>query len=96
MSRFGEELIQSAREAVSIAKGRTKAAKKIDVELVDVAQLRKKMKLSQSAFADRFGLSAASIKDWEQGRRYPDATARILLKVIAKSPKTVEAAIRRG
>ncbi len=94
MTRFGEELIQSAREALDIAKGRAKAAKKIDVELVDVAQLRKKMKLSQTAFADKFGLSAASVKDWEQGRRYPDATARILLKVIAKSPRVVEEAIR--
>ncbi len=94
MSRFGEELVQSALEAVEISKGRAKSAKKIDIELIDVAQLRKKMNLSQSAFASKFGLSASSIKDWEQGRRYPDATARILLKVIAISPKTVEAVVR--
>ena len=45
-------------------------------------------------FAKKFGLSAATVRDWEQGRRYPDSTARILLKVIALRPEAVVAALK--
>ena len=94
MSKFGSELIQSAREALEIAEGRIDPARTYNVELVDVAALRKRMKLSQGKFAARFGLSAATVRDWEQGRRQPDSTARILLKVIEKNPQAVVDALR--
>lgn len=56
---------------------------------VDVGALRKKLKLSQSVFAAQFGITLAVLRDWEQGRRKPDATARAFLKVIGREPDTV-------
>ena len=34
------------------------------------------MKLSRQKFADRFGLDARAVQEWEQGRRIPDRAAR--------------------
>lgn len=93
MSRFGEELIQSAREALAIAEGRRKPARVIQPRGIDVAALRKRLGLSQGKFASRFGLSAATVRDWEQGRRVPDRIATNLLLVIQHAPETVEEAL---
>ncbi len=49
--------------------------------------------LSQAAFADRYGLPASSFRDWEQGRRSPDAATRSYLRVIARMPKEVAKAL---
>ena len=93
MSTFGKDLVASAQEALAIARGDTKPARSYMIEAVDVAAIRKRLKLSQDKFAAQFGLSAATVRDWEQGRRKPDSTARILLKVIDKRPEAVVAAL---
>ena len=94
MTSFGKDLIESAREAVAVSEGKAKPARLLQVDAVDVAALRKRLNLSQDKFAKKFGLSAATVRDWEQGRRYPDSTARILLKVIAQRPEAVIAALK--
>jgi len=59
----------------------------------DVKAIRSKLKLSQEAFARRFGFSARSVQRWEQGRAVPDRQRRILLRVIERFPRTVERAL---
>jgi len=63
-------------------------------EALDVAALRRRLRLSQGAFAKLFGLPLATVKDWEQGRRTPDATARAYLQVIAQNPRAVRNALK--
>ena len=58
-----------------------------------IIALRKRMKLSRQKFADRFGLDARALQDWEQGRRVPDRAARVLLTVIDRDPEPVVRAI---
>ncbi len=58
-----------------------------------IRALRKRLKLSRRKFADRFGLDARAVQDWEQGRRVPDRAARVLLTVIDRNPKAVERAL---
>ncbi len=60
-----------------------------------IVALRKRMKLSRQKFADRFGLDARAIQDWEQGRRVPDRAARVLLTVIDRDPEAVIRALTR-
>ena len=60
----------------------------------DVAAMRKRLRLSQGAFAQLFGIPLATVKDWEQGRRRPDAPARAYLRVIANEPKAVRRALQ--
>ena len=95
MSAFGKELIDSAHEAIAIAKGKAKPTRRYDVERVDVGSVRKRLQLSQSEFAQKFGLAVATVRDWEQGRRNPDRTARTLLAVIDKKPEAVVAALKK-
>jgi len=60
---------------------------------VDVRAIREKLKLSQPEFAARFGFTAASVRQWEQGRRRPHGPARVLLTIIAKEPNAVRRAL---
>jgi putative transcriptional regulator len=91
---FGRELIASMQEAVAIVRGETDAAR---VHLphgeLDVRAIRERLGLTRSAFAQRFGLAVAAVRDWEQGLRRPDPAARVLLMVIARSPETVAEAV---
>jgi len=93
MSDFGKELLESAKEALAIAKGEMLHARVHSPERPDIAAIRKRLKLSQDKFARTFGLSAATVRDWEQGRRQPDASARVLPRVIDYAPETVARAV---
>ncbi|MEP9385658.1 NadS family protein [Mesorhizobium sp. KR9-304] len=95
MSRFGKELLESAREAIAISEGRLEPAGTIEFEAIDVAAIRKKQKLTQAEFAERFRLSLATLRDWEQKRRTPDRIAANLLRVIDRAPEVVEEALAR-
>ncbi|QOF75051.1 transcriptional regulator (plasmid) [Aminobacter sp. SR38] len=93
MSEFAKDLLESAHEAAAIAAGRVGPARAFVPEKVDVVAVRRKTGLSQVRFSDRFGIPVATLRDWEQNRRSPDHTARILLAVIEKEPEAVERAI---
>ena len=93
MSDFGKELVESANEALAIADGRKTAPRTVEPKVIDVATVRRKLGLSQARFAARYGLSLATVRDWEQHRRHPDQVARVLLQVIEKEPDAVERAL---
>jgi|tagenome__1003787_1003787.scaffolds.fasta_scaffold20890716_2 putative transcriptional regulator len=61
-----------------------------------VRQLRQKLNLSQPAFAERFRIPVASLRDWEHGRRMPDAATRAYLIVIEREPEAVRRALAEG
>ena len=58
-----------------------------------VKVIRRALKLSQEAFAERFHIPLGTLRDWEQGRKEPDAAARAYLKVIARNPLAVAEAL---
>lgn len=60
---------------------------------VDVKAVRRRMGLTQAAFAARFGFTLSAVREWEQWRRRPEASARVLLKVIEREPEAVERAL---
>ncbi len=93
MASFGDELIQSAREALAIAQGKAAPAFVFVPDEVDVAAIRKRKNMSQERFARTFGLAASAVRDWEQKRRAPDRTARVLLMVIDRNPEAVCASL---
>lgn len=70
--------------------------KVLNPRIPEVRMIRRKLRLSQSEFARRFGFSVRTVQEWEQGRAIPDRPARILLRVIERSPKTVERAVAAG
>ena len=55
--------------------------------------IRRALGLSQEEFAARFHIPLGTLRDWEQGRKDPDAAARAYLVVIGRNPAAVEAAL---
>ena len=64
-------------------------------ETIDVRKIRARLGLSQEAFAETYGFALAAVRDWEQGRRRPERSARILLKIVEKEPEAVTRALAR-
>lgn len=91
---LGDELIASLKEGMAILRGDMPPARFYPAPAsVDVRAIRKRLGLTQSAFAQRFGFAVASVRDWEQGRHQPDLAARTLLRVIEREPDAVERAL---
>jgi putative transcriptional regulator len=59
-----------------------------------VRVIRRAFRLSQEEFADQFRIPIGTLRDWEQGRKEPDAAARAYLRVIAVDPVAVLEALR--
>ena len=88
-------IASDAETAPDMARGRD-WRRVLKPRVPDIQAIRRKLGLSQSEFAARFGFSVRTVQEWEQGRALPDRPARILLRVIEKSPKTVERAVAAG
>lgn len=58
-----------------------------------VRVIRRALGLSQGEFADRFRIPLGTLRDWEQGRKDPDAAARAYLVVIGRNPGAVSEAL---
>ena len=84
-------ILQGLEEALAHAAGRPASGVVVHVpDRVDVRAIRRSTGLTQTAFADRIGVSVATLRNWEQGRRRPEGPARVLLSVIAGNPRIVE------
>ena len=57
--------------------------------------LRRQLSLTQQEFADRYQIPIGTLRDWEQLRTEPDATAKAYLKVIAADPEGVAAMLEQ-
>ena len=55
--------------------------------------IRRALGLSQEEFAARFHIPLGTLRDWEQGRKEPDAAARAYLVVIGRNPQAVREAL---
>lgn len=91
--KFGDALLESLREVAAWKRGEAQ------LEVVDypdpmpatkIRAIRRKVAKSAKDFERRFGIPAATLNNWEQGRRKPDASDRLLLKVIEAAPDVVE------
>jgi len=94
-SALGRRLVAGLSEALAHARGEIELPSyTVTVpDRVDVAKLRHRLGLSQSGFARAFGLDVTAIHAWEQGRRRPERSARILLKIVEREPEAVTRAL---
>lgn len=61
-----------------------------------IRAIRRKVARSARDFERRFGIPAATIRNWEQGRRKPNPDGRLLLQIIDMAPDVVERAAADG
>jgi putative transcriptional regulator len=58
-------------------------------------RVRRKVGLSQVAFARRIGVPVNTVRSWEQGKRAPQGPARALLRIIDRAPDAALEALNR-
>ena len=90
-----DELVTSIREAGRILRGDAKPSREFRYSPQDVRKIRAKLRKSQTEFARMIGVSVATLRNWEQGRREPHGPARALLKIAASNPSAVIKALGR-
>jgi putative transcriptional regulator len=84
-----DELLESVREGGAILRGERAPSRIFRFEGSDIRGLRERHGLTQSRFAALMGISVGTLRNWEQGRRKPEGSARILLKVVERHPEAV-------
>ena len=62
---------------------------------IDPKHVRERLGLSQAEFALRFCLELDTVQNWEQGRYRPDPAAQLLLGIIDRDPKLVDAVLAK-
>ena len=80
------ELVESMKEAVAINKGEKEPSRVFSYSPMNVKEIRERTGKSQKDFADMIGVSIGTLRNWEQGRRYPEGAALSLLKVVSADP----------
>lgn len=89
---FGEALLEGLEEARAWKRGEL-ALETVNIDPMPadrIRAIRKKVASSAKDFERRFGIPAATINNWEQGRRKPDPAGRLLLQTIEAAPEIVE------
>lgn len=91
---LGEGLLEGLKEALAWKRGEL-ALETLNVDPMPadrIKNIRKRHARSTKEFERKFGIPAATMNNWEQGRRKPDPAGRVLLKVIDEAPEAVEKA----
>jgi putative transcriptional regulator len=85
-----DELLESVKQAAAIERGEIKPSRVFVVHgNNEVTNVRARLGLSQNKFAALLGISSATLKNWEQGRREPTGAARVLLKIAKQHPRII-------
>ena len=95
MSKSGHSILRGARQALAYASGAREGFVAHVPDEVDVASIRKRLGLTQTDFAARFGFKLDAVQNWEQGRRRPDGATRAFLRVIEREPAAVQRALAK-
>jgi putative transcriptional regulator len=84
-----EELLESVKQGSAILKGTMQASQSTEFPTAEVRRIRETYGLSQDKFASLLGISVATLRNWEQGRRKPEGPARVLLRVASEHPEAI-------
>ena len=62
----------------------------IVITSTEIKEIREKTNLSQTVFAKLLNVSPSSIRQWEQGKRVPTGSTKVLLELLNKSPHLLD------
>lgn len=91
-----KDLLKSVRQAGRIRRGTLRASRVTTFRPADVKAVRARLGKSQAEFALMIGVSVATLRNWEQGRRVPEGPALALLRVAERNPRAVSSALHGG
>ena len=58
----------------------------VEISAKDIQKIRERIKISQSVFAKILNVSSSSVRQWEQGKRTPTGSTKILLELLKRDP----------
>ncbi|WP_305041896.1 NadS family protein [Geoalkalibacter sp.] len=90
-----DELKQSMKEAVQIARGESAPSRTFTAAAPDVKAIRERTGLSQMEFARLLRVNVKTLQNWEQHRRTPTGAAAALLTVFEREPEAALRALHR-
>jgi putative transcriptional regulator len=88
-----DDLVKSVRHAGKMRRKTMRPGRTTTFKPADVRNIRERLGKSQTEFAMMIGVSVATLRNWEQGRRTPDGPAQALLRVAAQNPDAVADAL---
>ena len=88
-----DQLVKSVKQAGKIRRGSMRPGRLFEFRPADIKAIRERLGKSQTEFAMMIGISVATLRNWEQGRRSPDGPARALLRIAEKNPDAVKKAL---
>lgn len=99
-----EQMTEAERDAAALAEADLDADGTVPmvelgahaIPVIDIKALRRRLGMTQKAFAESFGFTLGALRHWEQRQRLPDRSARILLRVIAEDPERVQRIAREA
>lgn len=107
-SALGELIIEGLKEAIAYERGELTNLRVHTVEVTArsahverppwyapflIREIRHKLSVSQAIFAEMLGVSASSVRAWEQGKREPDGPARRLLQIAETHPEVFRSVV---
>ena len=88
-----DDLVKSVHQAGQIRRKKLRPSRTTTFRPADIRGIRDGLKKSQTEFAMMIGVSVATLRNWEQGRRTPEGPAQALLRVAALNPAAVAEAL---
>lgn len=67
----------------------------VKINALDIQKIREKTKLSQSVFAKLLNVSPSSVRQWEQGKRRPSGSTKVLLELLRLKPTILHYRFKR-
>ncbi|WP_273391607.1 helix-turn-helix domain-containing protein [Actinobacillus porcinus] len=84
------EHTEDLRDTLELVKqGDLTGARLTQIEVSPIVETRHATKLSQPKFAEKLGISVATLRSWEQGLRKPSGAAKTLLDLLHRKPELI-------
>ncbi len=85
-----DEMAQQRQGKVTLRKVAVETKPVPVITAQEIVELRQKLHLSQSVFAQRLRLNPETLKNWEQSKSKPNGQAALLIKLVEKYPDMIE------
>lgn len=84
---IGREILEGIQEIKAYKAGQLELRTRVLTEPSMPREIRKRLGLSQAAFAGLMGVSLRTVQEWEQGKRKPSGPAKSLLRIAEQHPE---------
>jgi putative transcriptional regulator len=103
--KWGAVLVESLQQAIAYERGEMTDVRVHSMEVTArkahaekppwyapflIREIRQKLGVSQAIFAEMLGVSASTVRAWEQGKREPEGPARRVLQLAESHPDVLK------